>query len=52
MLPRSTWYWWQSREAIGCDVALCDIIRQIAIRHKRRYGYRRVTATLHNQGCG
>ncbi len=50
MLPRSTWYWWQSREAIGCDVALCDIIRQIAIRHKRRYGYRRVTAALHNQG--
>lgn len=32
------------------DDALCEAIRQVALQHKRRYGYRRVTAQLHSQG--
>lgn len=49
-LPRSTWYWWQSRKPGRNDDALCEAIRQVALQHKRRYGYRRITAHLHNQG--
>lgn len=49
-LPRSTWYWWQSRVSPEKDDALCETIRRVAQHHKLRYGYRRITAHLHNQG--
>ncbi|QDR66415.1 IS3 family transposase [Pseudomonas sp. BJP69] len=50
-LARSTYYYQRKLMAAGDKLAaLKDRIREIQQRHKGRYGYRRMTATLHSVG--
>lgn len=48
-LPRSTFYrWLQRTEDLGDEIE--EIIKDVCLQHKLRYGYRRVTATLRKMG--
>lgn len=48
-LPRSTFYLWLQRtERLKDDIE--EKIKAVCLRHKLRYGYRRVTATLPKMG--
>lgn len=50
-LAQSTWYDRQKRDArVVSPDPICDLIMSTAVRHKRRYGYRRVTNELQAQG--
>lgn len=50
-LPRSTFYYQiNAQQADGKDEPLRTLITSIFHRHKGRYGYRRVTAALRQQG--
>lgn len=41
---------WEAVAAEEAELAARDAIQKIALLHHRRYGYRRVTKTLHRQG--
>jgi putative transposase len=47
-IPKSTYYRWKKQAQVPCerDADALPIIKQVCQRHKRRYGYRRVTAEL------
>ncbi len=48
-LPRSTFYrWLQRTEDLKDDIE--EKVKDVCLRHKFRYGYRRVTATLRKMG--
>lgn len=47
-IPKSNYYRWKKRMDEHKDVNLLKIIQNICIKHKRRYGYRRVTVELRN----
>ncbi|MGR5975305.1 IS3 family transposase [Bacillus paranthracis] len=48
-LPRSTFYrWLQRTEDLKEDIE--EKVKDICLRHRFRYGYRRVTATLRKMG--
>lgn len=50
-LPRSTYYHQLKRMAVGDKFApLKELIQIIQAKHKGRYGYRRITASLRNAG--
>ncbi len=48
-LPRSTFYRWLQRTEDLKD-GIEEKIKDVCLRHKFRYGYRRVTATLRKMG--
>ena len=45
-IPKSNYYRWKEDLAKDKDKEVLEIIRKICIKHRRRYGYRRVTAEL------
>jgi len=42
--------WLQEREPVEEDMEVRSAIQAIALEHKRRYGYRRITAELRRRG--
>ncbi|PDZ99448.1 IS3 family transposase, partial [Bacillus cereus] len=48
-LPRSTFYRWLQR-TVDLRDEIEEKIKDVCLRHKLRYGYRRVTATLRKMG--
>ncbi|PFU36387.1 IS3 family transposase, partial [Bacillus cereus] len=48
-LPRSTFYRWLQRTEDRKD-DIEEKVKDVCLRHKFRYGYRRVTATLRKMG--
>src|SRR5207247_11015068 len=41
---------WQERQPAEEDMEVRSAIQQTALQHRRRYGYRRITAELHRRG--
>jgi putative transposase len=51
-IPRSTYYYWvKTFERPDKDAGLKARITAIYHEHQGRYGYRRITYQLHNEGC-
>lgn len=51
-LPRSTYYYHVKRRAESDKYSVIkEQITAIYAENKGRYGYRRITAELHNRGC-
>lgn len=49
-LPQSTFYRWLQR-TVDLRDEIEEKIKDVCLRHKLRYGYRRVIATLRKMGC-
>jgi transposase InsO family protein len=47
-IPKSSYYRWKSKSNDEFEIKLIERIREISNSHKRRYGYRRVTAALNS----
>jgi transposase InsO family protein len=45
-IPKSNYYRWKKKQANRKDEKLLELIRDICNKHKRRYGYRRITIVL------
>lgn len=45
-IPKSNYYRWKNKQNDTSDEVLVGLINQVCKKHKRRYGYRRVTAEL------
>lgn len=45
-IPRSTYYRWTKKVKAPADAALVERIRELCVKHKFRYGYRKITAIL------
>jgi len=41
----------KEQQPVEEEMEVRSAIQQIALEHRRRYGYRRVTAELHRRGC-
>lgn len=49
-MPRSTFYYHRQRLSTDKYASLAEVIRTLFARHKGRYGYRRITCVLRQQG--
>ena len=49
-MPKSSYLSWKAHLAEDEDAGIKKRIQEIFEYHRRRYGYRRITATLHQEG--
>ena len=49
-VPKSSYLSWKARHREDEDTGIKKRIEEIFEYHKKRYGYRRITATLHQEG--
>lgn len=45
-IPKSTYYRWKQQRSSTKDAELLEKISTLCVKHKRRYGYRRITSEL------
>jgi putative transposase len=50
-IPRSTYYRWMKKSPASSKEALVERIRTLCVKHKFRYGYRKITALLRKEQC-